>query len=135
MASMSTGFSKKLLQDAMCVVNKKGLMLSKTVTSSVPIMVKRMMIAIVATIGPMEFSANADRQIDKEETVNNARKATRNPAPNRHIISCSCRMVRPSLLSTIRDFTFVRGLKVKNPKVFSVKSSDHAPMHFEVALQ
>jgi endonuclease/exonuclease/phosphatase (EEP) superfamily protein YafD len=33
------------------------------------------------------------------------------------------------------DFTFVRGLKVKNPKVFSVKSSDHPPMHFEVALQ
>lgn len=33
------------------------------------------------------------------------------------------------------DWVFVRGLKVKNPNVYSVKSSDHQPMHFEMAME
>ncbi len=33
------------------------------------------------------------------------------------------------------DWTFVRGLKVKNPKVVTVKSSDHMPMLLEVGLE
>lgn len=33
------------------------------------------------------------------------------------------------------DWSFVRGVKVKNPYVHSVKSSDHQPMHFELALE
>jgi endonuclease/exonuclease/phosphatase family metal-dependent hydrolase len=33
------------------------------------------------------------------------------------------------------DWSFVRGVKVKNPYIHSVKSSDHQPMHFEMALE
>jgi hypothetical protein len=33
------------------------------------------------------------------------------------------------------DWAFVRGLKVKNPNVYSIKSSDHMPLHFEVAVE
>ena len=36
-------------------------------------MVKMMMIAIVATIGPMEFSAKADKQIESVATVSKDR--------------------------------------------------------------
>ena len=68
-----TGSSKNERQDAMWVVNKKGLMESKTETSKVPIIVKRMIIAIVLTIGPIEFSANADKQMDKVEIVSKAK--------------------------------------------------------------
>jgi endonuclease/exonuclease/phosphatase (EEP) superfamily protein YafD len=32
------------------------------------------------------------------------------------------------------DWSFVRGVHVKNPHIYSVKSSDHQPMHFEMAL-
>jgi hypothetical protein len=48
-------------------------MLSKTETSKEPIIVKRIMMAIVETIGPIEFSANADKQIDKVEIVKSAK--------------------------------------------------------------
>ena len=68
-----TGSSKNERQEAMCVVKRKGLMESKTETSKVPIIVKRMMMDIVLTIGPMEFSANADKQMDKVEIVNKAK--------------------------------------------------------------
>ena len=57
----------------MCVVNKNFLIESKTVTSKEPIMVKRIMIPMVVTIGPIEFSAKADRQIEREDTVNKAK--------------------------------------------------------------
>jgi hypothetical protein len=76
MVDHGTGSSKNDLQDAMCVVNRKGLMESNTETSKEPMMVKRMMIDIVVTIGPMEFSAKADRQMDKVEIVNKAKYAT-----------------------------------------------------------
>jgi len=33
------------------------------------------------------------------------------------------------------DWAFIRGLKVKNPKVTVVKSSDHMPMQMEVAVE
>jgi len=70
------GSSKKLLQEAMCVVNKNFFIESKTVTSKEPIMVKRIMIPMVVTIGPIEFSAKADRQIEREDTVSKAKYAT-----------------------------------------------------------
>ena len=68
-----TGSSKNERHEAMCVVNKNGLIESNTETSKVPMMVKRMIIDIVLTIGPIEFSANADKQMDKVEIVNNAK--------------------------------------------------------------
>ena len=76
-----TGSSKKLLHEAMCVVNKYGLMLSKTETSKEPIIVNKIIIDIVETIGPIEFSANAERQMDKVEIVNNAKYATKKLNP------------------------------------------------------
>ena len=87
----------------MCVVNKKGLIFSKTETSKDPIMVKRIITAIVETIGPIEFSANAEKQIDKEDTVSNDKKATIKLKPYLHKISCSGRITKPSLVSTIRS--------------------------------
>lgn len=73
MVDHGTGSSKNERQDAMCVVKRKGLMESKTETSKVPIIVKRMMMDMVLTIGPMEFSAKADKQIDKVEIVSKAK--------------------------------------------------------------
>jgi hypothetical protein len=73
MVVQGTGSSKNDRQDAMWVVNKKGLMESKTETSSVPMMVNRIMIDMVLTIGPMEFSANADKQMDNVEIVSKAK--------------------------------------------------------------
>lgn len=67
------GSSKKLLQEAMCVVNKNFFIESKTVTSKDPIIVNRIIIPIVETIGPIEFSAKADRQIEREDTVSKAK--------------------------------------------------------------
>ena len=64
-----TGSSKKLLQDAIWVVNKKGLIFWKTETSIDPIIVNKIITAIVETIGPIEFSAKAEKQIDTEETA------------------------------------------------------------------
>ena len=71
-----TGSSKKLLQDAIWVVNKKGLILWKTETSIDPIIVNKIITAIVETIGPIEFSAKAEKQIETEETVKSDKKAT-----------------------------------------------------------
>lgn len=73
------GSSKKERQEAMCVVNKYGLIGSKTRTSKVPIIVNNKITDIVATIGPMELSVKQDKQIDKELTVNKAKKATAKP--------------------------------------------------------
>jgi len=75
------GFSKKLLHEAMWVVNRKGLILSKTETSKDPIMVKRMIIAIVDTMGPMELSAKADKQMESVEIVSRERNATKKLRP------------------------------------------------------
>ena len=73
MVDHGTGSSKNERQEAMCVVNKKGFIESKTETSKDPIMVNKIMIAMVLTMGPIEFSAKADRQIDKVEMVNKAK--------------------------------------------------------------
>ena len=73
MVDQGTGSSKKDLQDAMCVVNKNGLIESKTETSKDPMMVNKMIMAMVLTIGPIEFSAKAERQMDKVEIVSKAR--------------------------------------------------------------
>ncbi len=61
------------------------------------------MIAIVATIGPMEFSEKAERQSESVATVNKAKNATQNPKPKRHKISASGRMTKPSLFKTIKS--------------------------------
>ena len=61
------------------------------------------MIDIVVTIGPMEFSANTDKQIDKVEIVSNAKYATAKLNPYRHKISCSFKITNPSLFSTIKS--------------------------------
>ena len=102
-AEKGTGSSKKLRHDAMWVVKRKGFMLSNTVTSKLPIMVNKIMMAIVETIGPIEFSANADNAMESVETVKSAKNATQNPSPKRHKISASCKMTRPSLLSRIKS--------------------------------
>jgi hypothetical protein len=73
----------------MWVVNKYGFMLSNTVTSKVPMIVNKMIIAMVATIGPTEFSAKADKQIDNVATVKRDKNATQKPNPKRHKISAS----------------------------------------------
>ena len=61
MSALGKGSSKKLRHAAMCVVNKKGRIESKTGTSNVPIMVNKMIIPIVETIGPIEFSEKQDK--------------------------------------------------------------------------
>ena len=79
MSRIGRGSSKNDRQEAMWVVNKKGLTESKTWTSSVPIMVNNKMMDMVVTIGPIELSVKHDRQMDKELTVNRAKNATKNP--------------------------------------------------------
>ncbi len=66
-------------------------------------MVNKMMMAIVETIGPIEFSANADNAMESVETVKSAKNATQNPSPKRHKISASCKITKPSLFSTIKS--------------------------------
>ncbi len=76
--SQGIGSSKKDRHAAMCVVNKKGRIGSKTGTSNVPIIVNNRIIAIVDTIGPIELSEKQDKQMDKLLIVNKAKKATQN---------------------------------------------------------
>jgi hypothetical protein len=76
---MGNGSSKKLRQEAMCVVNNQGRTLSKMLTSSVPMIVNKMMMDIVVTIGPIELSEKHDRQMESEETVSKAKNATEKP--------------------------------------------------------
>lgn len=103
MSFNGTGFSKKLLQAAICVVNKYGLIVSKTVTSKLPMIVNKIITDIVATIGPMEFSVNADKQIESEETVSKDKKATQKPKPKRQRMSASFKITNPSLFKTIKS--------------------------------
>ncbi len=65
--------------------------------------VNKMIIDIVETIGPIEFSAKADKVIERVETVNRDKKATQNPSPYRHKISASCKITKPSLFKTIKS--------------------------------
>ena len=60
----------------MCVVNKNGRMLSKIDTSNVPMMVNKMMMDMVATIGPTELSEKQERAMDRVATVFKAKNAT-----------------------------------------------------------
>lgn len=101
--AMGSGFSKKLRHAAMCVVNKYGLMLSKTGTSSVPIMVNKIIIDMVVTIGPIELSEKQESIIDSVATVANAKNAITKPDIKRQIISFAGRITKPSLLSTIKS--------------------------------
>jgi hypothetical protein len=72
-SDLGSGSSKKLRQDAMCVVNKNGLTESNTLTSKVFIIVNRIMIDIVTTIGPIELSVKQDNAVDKVATVTKER--------------------------------------------------------------
>ena len=64
MADHGTGSLKKERQEAMCVVKSQGLTWSNTLTSNEPIMVKRIITAMVETIGPMELSAKAEKAME-----------------------------------------------------------------------
>ena len=77
--SHSSGSSKKKRQAAICVVNKKGLMLSNIGTSKVPIMVKTKMMPMVDTIGPIELSEKHESVIESVATITNDKKAMNKP--------------------------------------------------------
>lgn len=79
MASVGKGSAKKLRHAMVWVVNKKGRMLSNTDTSSVPIIVKKMITAIVLTIGPIEFSEKHDKVVAKVAMVIRAKYDTQKP--------------------------------------------------------
>lgn len=97
------GSSKNERQEAMCVVNKRGRIGSKIGTSNALMIVKNKMIAIVATMGPIELSEKQDRQMDKELMVNKARNATQKAQIYLHIISPSCKITSPSEFKTIKS--------------------------------
>ena len=59
----------------MCVVNKYGLMALKTGRFNVPKTVNKIIMLMVVTIGPIEFSANDERKNPTEATVIKATKA------------------------------------------------------------
>ncbi len=99
--SQGNGSSKNDLHEAMCVVNKKGLIGSKTGTSKVPMMVKNKIIAIVLTMGPIELLEKQERQMDKELMVKSAKKATQKAPTYLQRISFSIKITNPSELSTI----------------------------------
>ncbi len=63
-SSIGTGISKRLLHDAMCVVINNGWMDWNNGTSKEPIIVNKMITAMVVTIGPMEFSEKTEKHID-----------------------------------------------------------------------
>ena len=73
MAAQGTGSLKNERQEAMCVVNNQGLTWSNTLTSRVPMMVKRIITAIVDTMGPIELSAKAENAMDSVAMVMSAR--------------------------------------------------------------
>ncbi len=77
MASLSadTLTSKKPFQPIMYVVKRNGLMALKTGISRVLKIVNIIMTLIVATIGPMEFSAKTDNKKASAATVNIATAA------------------------------------------------------------
>ena len=102
-AFVGSGSAKKLRHAIMWVVNKKGRMGSKTATSRVPIIVKKMIIAIVLTMGPMEFSEKHDRVVAKVAMVIRAKYDTPNPQKNRQGRSLACKITNPSLFSTIKS--------------------------------
>ena len=79
MSSTGTGISNKLRHEDMCVVSKKGCKLLKLDTSIEPIIVNKIITAIVLTIGPIELSEKTEKQIDMVATANNERYAKPNP--------------------------------------------------------
>ncbi len=72
-ADHGTGSLKKERQEAMWVVKSQGLTWSNTLTSKEPIMVKRIITAIVETIGPIELSAKAEKAIESVAMVMSAK--------------------------------------------------------------
>ena len=70
--------SKNSFYITMCVVNKYGLIVSNTGKFSVPKTVNKIIMLIVATIGPIEFSANDERKNPTAATVSNATNAKQN---------------------------------------------------------
>src|SRR6516225_6928806 len=61
--------SKNSFHITICVVNRYGLIALNTGIFSVPNTVNKIMMLIVATIGPIEFSAKAERKNPTEATV------------------------------------------------------------------
>lgn len=97
------GSSKILLQATMCVVNMKGLIESKTETSKAPIIVNKMMTAMVETIGPTLFLAKDENAKDNEATVHKAKNAMTKAKPNLQARSASGIINNPSEFSTIKS--------------------------------
>ena len=79
MLSIGTGISNKLRHEDICVVSNKGCKLLKLDTSREPIIVNKIITAIVLTIGPIELSEKTEKQIDMVATAHNERYA--NPKP------------------------------------------------------
>ena len=102
-SSIGTGISKRLLHEAMCVVINNGWMDWNNGTSREPIIVNKIMTAMVVTIGPMEFSEKTEKQIDMHAMEKSDRKAKQKPYAYRHEISNSGIITSPSELSTIKS--------------------------------
>ena len=102
-SSIGTGISKRLLHEAMCVVINNGWMDWNNGTSREPIIVNKIMTAMVVTIGPMEFSEKTEKQIDMQAMEKSDRKAKQKPYAYRHEISSSGIITNPSELSTIKS--------------------------------
>ena len=96
----------------MCVVNSNGFMLLKSGTSIVPMIVKMIMTAIVATIGVIELSEKVESINEKVVTTDKLINATRHATKNLHKHSLAGIIDTWSLLSTIKS----PGLKINNPK-------------------
>ena len=68
----STGASKNSRQLTICVVNKYGFKVSKKETSSVAIMVNKIITAMVLMMGPIELLLKHDSMNDNAATESNA---------------------------------------------------------------
>ena len=85
----------------MCVVNKYGFNELNAEISIDPIIVNKIIIAIVETIGPIELSEKTDKQMDREEIVKSDKKETQKADKNLHATSTSFKITRPSLFKTM----------------------------------
>ena len=61
------------------------------------------MIAIVATIGPIEFSEKQESMIDNVAMVANDKNAKANALKNLQVTSGACKITNPSLFKTMRS--------------------------------
>ncbi len=65
--------------------------------------VNKITMAIVDTIGPIEFSEKQDSVIDNVDIIINPKSARQKADRKRHVISFCCSINNPSLLKTIKS--------------------------------